>query len=284
MVELRARISYHGGDADRGMLNIYDAGVSLHGLSRSLAITGHAFLNDGAVRRRAERAAGVSIYVLPSRHGSFEQIISIVLENPAAAGIGVSVAAAAFWDFLKWSWSNTIGVLFEPVTPHVLRLRERREPFIGEMTEALERPLELMHRPIAAEPEMQILVSRPRVGEVIRLNRESLDQVSSRTENDHPVEVQGNVTRYNVLTGYGRLYDRELEATIGFKVSEEVSGVEKECLTWSLHEYNRDQGGRLVFTVNRVVNARGEPKRYLVTAIRPWRIPLRATEPESPDY
>ena len=280
-VVIRSKVSYHGGDADQGYLEIYDAGVSIHGFARALAITSHALLNDGAIRRRAERAHGAEIRLIAPRRGSFEWEIVIALSSAAASGIGTSVAAAAFWDMVKWTWSKAIGGDAEPHTPHVRRLarnlEERDEPhigdlgeiFIGEMSEALEVPLEQAHRPIRAEAGMRIIYSRPRVGPVVRFDQDTLDYVSSRTETDEAQPIVGNVTRYNVLSGFGRLYDDEIETTVSFKVAGEVPGVEKQHLTWSLHEFAQGNPGKLTFDVVRVVNRQGLTKRYIVHGIRP---------------
>lgn len=266
--ELKFKISYHGGDATDGKLEIYDAGVSIHGLARALAITTHAFANDGEIRKRAERAEGVTIYIHPSRKGSFEEFITIDLSNDTAQTIGLSIAASAFWDFLKWSWSAAIGKATEPATPFVKKLSEKKEPLIGELAIVLESPMEQLHRPIERTTDMQILISRPQVGEVLRLDSESLGYVTTRTESELVEDVLGNATKYNILSGYGRFFDDTFGKTVSFELDSDVSAEEKRLLTWSMDQRAQGLEGKLHIDITRVVTAKGEVKRYRVFAVR----------------
>lgn len=268
MKELELKISYDGGSASEGMLDIYDAGVSIHGLSRSLAITTHAFIHKGEIRRRAERARGAKIYIAPPRHGSFEELVKIVLSHDAASAIGYSVAAAAFWDFLKWTWNAALGKSCNPETPYVKRIADRTEPFIGEMATALESSMADLHRPIESDEKMTIDVIRPRVGSIVTLDHETLQYVSTRTESEVIEDVSGNVTKYNILSGFGRFFDDGEGRTVSFDIDQDMGADEKRLLTWSMDQRNQGHEGKLLIDVVRVLNARNELKRYRVSAVR----------------
>lgn len=266
--ELEFKISYDGGSASSGLLDIYNAGVSTRGLSRALAITTHAFLNDGEIRRRAERATGAKIYISAPRHGSFQEVIRIVISDPVAQTIGTSVIAAAFYDFLKWTWSAAVGKITEPTTPRVRRLADRVEPFIGEIAAVLETPMQELHRPIEGDRNIQIKVIRPRVGTLIELDADTLAYVSTRSETEIAEDIVGNVTRYNILSGFGRFYADDEDRTISFDLGEDISASEKELLTWSLHQRSQGNDGKILIDANRIINARGELNRYKVLAVR----------------
>ncbi|WP_221050742.1 hypothetical protein [Shewanella carassii] len=246
---------------------MYDAAVSFQGFAKALSITAHALLNDGEIRRKGHRLEGGELYINPSRKGSFEQIVTFVITNKEA--IGASIAAAAFYDLIKWTWSKTLDLAYEPETPHVKKLAERIEPFLGEMEEALEIPLEQAHRPIKKNPEMVIALKRQRVGEVIRLDAETLQNVSLQTESQVTENIKGNVTRYNILSGYGRFYDDSLGKTISFKVEDDVSSTQKQLLTWSLHFAQETEGaGKILIDAKRILTAKGIVKRYIVSNIQ----------------
>lgn len=266
--ELEFKISYDGGSASRGLLDIYNAGVSTRGLSRALAITTHAFLNNGEIRRRAERATGARIYISAPRHGSFEEIIRIVVADPVAAAIGTSVIGAAFYDFLKWTWSAAVGKIHEPTTPRVRRVADRIEPFLGEMAAVLETPMQELHRPIEGDREIQINIVRPRVGPIVELDVDTLAYVSTRSDTEIAENIIGNVTRYNILSGFGRFYADDEDRTISFDLGDDISAAEKELLTWSLHQRSLGNDGKILIDANRIINARGELNRYKVLAVR----------------
>jgi len=270
-MDLNFKISYSGGPADNGLLDIYDASVSTRGLARALSITTHAFINDGQIRQRAERVAGAKVYLHPPRHGSFEELVTIAFNDPVVTTIGTSVIAAAFWDFLKWTWSEAVGQSHQPTTPFVNRISTRVEPFIGEMGIALESSMEELHRPIQSVQNMEISISRPRVGEIVRLDHSTRAYVSIRDEEDVE-DLVGNVTKYNILSGYGRFFVDVLNRTLPFDLHHDVSPGEKALLTKSMDERNRGLDGKIILRASRIITGRGELKRFKVYGVEPSMI------------
>ncbi|ANJ68057.1 hypothetical protein A9404_12340 [Halothiobacillus diazotrophicus] len=267
MTSITFAIKYHYGDAEQGRLDMYDASVSFQGFARALSITAHALLNDGEIRKKGHQITGGELYINPSRKGSFEQIVTFVITNQDA--IGASIAAAAFYDLIKWTWSKTLEIAYEPETPHVRKLSERIEPFIGEMEEVLEVPLEQAHRPIKKDENVVVTIKRQRIGEVVRWDSSTLEKVSLRVEEATTHNIRGNVTRYNILSGYGRFYDDELDRTVSFKIGDDVSSAQKQLLTWSMHYAQETQGeGKLFIDAKRVLTSKGVTKRYLISTIK----------------
>ncbi|WP_339497485.1 DUF7946 domain-containing protein [Pseudomonas sp. EA_15y_Pfl1_P101] len=267
MKELNFKISYSGGSADQGLLDIYDASVSTQGLARALSVTTHAFINEGQIRKRAERVAGAKVYLHPPKNGSFEELVTIVFTDPVVQFIGASVITPAFWDFLKWTWSEAIGGEHIPETPFVRRLADRVEPLIGEIGVALESPMASLHRPIQNAANIEISISRPRVGEMIRLDHTTMAYVSIRDEGEPEEGIIGNVTKYNILSGYGRVFVDELDRTIPFDLDIDVSPAEKEFLTKSSHDRNRGLDGKISLNASRILTGRGELKRFKVYGV-----------------
>lgn len=268
MKEIKFKISYKYGEANNGRLDMYDASVSLQGFAKALSITTHALLNNGEVRRKGNSIDGAKLFIHPSRKGSFDEFITLAIDNQVALSIGTSILANVFYDLIKWTWSITVDKQYEPETPHVKKLKEKVEPFIGEIEEALEVPLEQAHRPIKQNEEMTITIVRPKVGDIIELDSETLQSVSLQTENNVIPNIIGNVTKYNILSGIGRFYDDDNEKTVSFKLLDSVSTVQKQWLTWSLHHAQEQiGGGKIKMSVQRVLSAKGVIKRYLVHSI-----------------
>ncbi|TBV00009.1 hypothetical protein DNJ95_02270 [Stutzerimonas kirkiae] len=264
MKQISFKISYHNGDAQDGRLDMYDASVSLQGFAKALSITTHALLNDGEIRKKGNSINGAKLYINPSRKGSFEELITLAVENSYAVAIGTSVIANVFYDLVKWTWSKTLDQEYKPETAQVKKLEERVEPFIGEMEEALEIPLEQAHRPIKKFDNMVIVIKRSRIGEIVRLDSETLKSVSIQTEQNVIRDISGNVTRYNILSGIGRFYDDNLKRTVSFKLDENASSSQRRRITWSLHHAQEPGQGKIRLDVKRVVSAKGITRRYLV--------------------
>lgn len=267
MKELNFKISYSGASADQGLLDIYDAGVSTLGLARALSVTTHAFLNDGKIRKRAERVVGARVYLHPPKNGSFEELVTIVFTDPVVQAIGTAVIVPAFWDFLKWTWSEAVGGQHQPETPFVRRLEDRVEPLIGEIGVALESPMAELHRPIQHAANMEISISRPRVGEIIRLDHTTMAYVSIRDEGEAEEGIIGNVTKYNIISGYGRLFVDELDRTVPFDLDSNISDDQKQLLTRSSHDRNRGLDGKIALNASRILTGRGELKRFKVYGV-----------------
>lgn len=263
------RFKYEGGIAAQGKLDIYDAAVALRGISRAVAITTHAFLHDGEIRTRAEQVRGAKIYIEPPVAGSFDQLVKILIDQSSLGQeIAVGVAASALWDFTKAVWSKTVGAPSEPSTPTGKMLSERIEPRIGDLEGVLEPAIKDMHRPIQSEPEVRLNIVRPRVGVVLLFNESTLEYLSAPSDDDHEISVNGNVTRYNIISGHGRFYDDEQQKTIAFQVINELNKKNRELITWSLDARNRGEEGKLEMDVLPARGRRGEVLRYVVRRVR----------------
>lgn len=258
-----------GGTAADGRLELYSAGRSLNGLSRALNITTHAFLNDEAVRVRADRLHGAQLFITAPVKGSFMESIAVAFDENSTQKIGKSKIVDTFYDFLTWTWNHAAGkVDYEPRTAHVQRIAARNEPFIADIAQGLETSLRDIHRPVQQDNEMTIVLSRPRAGELIRFDENTLGHVTPVQEQEIITDILGNVTKYNSLSGYGRFYDDATERTVSFDISQTLDAHSKALLTDSLHEWNVRQGGKISIDVKRMLTARGELKRYTVVKAR----------------
>jgi hypothetical protein len=234
-----------------------------------MTITTHAFLNDGEPRLRAERVQGARILISAPRRGSFEEVVRVVFDQNTLAGIvAAGMLGNAFWDFIKWTWGVALGREDEPGVAANIRRRERIEPTLGRLADALEQPLLEMHRPIKEGEADHMGLIRPKVGEIVRLDENTLNYVDPDVQLQHEIEAVGNVTRYNILSGYGRMFDDAVGATRSFRIVDELGAAERNLLTWSLDQRNRGEQGKLVFRSRPTTNRRGEILSHLVTGVR----------------
>jgi hypothetical protein len=264
---LKLRVSYHHGDAEQGRLELYEAGRSIQGLARAVHISTHALLNNGDVRSHGNRTQGAEVYIQPSQRGSFVELVNVVIDNAFVVGIGGSVVGNAFYDMLGYAWNNAVGRETQPQTPYVRNMAARRQELAEELAASLEAPLEEFHRPVKRQEEMQIQLARTRGQEIIRLDNNTRTYVSTRARGDTIPRVLGNVTRYNILSGFGRFYEDEIGETVPFNLDGELPAREVQLISWSLDQANRGQDGKVLFDVVPIVNARGETRRYLITAV-----------------
>jgi len=263
---LSLKLVYRGGQADKGRLDLYDGSDSLFGFAKALNITAHAFVNRDIVGR-ATATKGAELYLHPPRSGSFIEVIQAVVTTPEyMAGVGTGVISNAFYDFFKFALGRAAGVAFSPKTPSVKQQLQRDEPFFDELADVLEGPLKEGHRTIETSGGT-ITLERPRSPLVI-FDQETLEWVTTRDEGDRMERHTGNITRFNVISKNGRLYDRELKRTIPFKPHETLDDMSIRLLSRSLDETNNRMPGILEFNVRPVVSARGITKRYILMKCR----------------
>jgi hypothetical protein len=117
----------------------------------------------------------------------------------------------------------------------------------------------------ATSIEISVQDPKKRV-EVVKFDEETLDSISSMIRDKEPITVTGNVTRYNILTGFGRFYSREEDRVIPFRLAPSFAEKQKPILTWSMDDKQRGGDGLVKLKVFRVVNARGITRRYIVAA------------------
>src|SRR5690606_4620259 len=166
-VELRFTIRYTGGIADQSLLDLYDAATSMHGLSKALAITSNAIVTRGQVRKRVDKIPNVKFYLHPPKNGSFIELVTIAFDNPAVQAIGASVIIGVFWDFIHFTWSKATGRDAHPLEYQTKKILRENEFLEQEIIDALEIPLQQIHRPIQNDQNIEIELKRPKVGTIL---------------------------------------------------------------------------------------------------------------------
>jgi hypothetical protein len=264
-VEVKFTIRYTGGTADESILDLYDAASSIQGLAKALAISTHALTSKGEIRSKGDSIPNVKFFLHPPKQGSFIELVTIVFDDPVVRIIGKTVVATAFWDMIDFTWRQATGRHKDPDERILQKIVQENELFPQEISRVLEIPLQQLHRPILHDRNIEIEIKRPRIGTVLKFNAATLDYVM--TQNDPlPVEnINGNVTKYNILSGYGRFYDDNTQRTIPFHISQHLTTQQKEILTWSLHHSTADnQLGKIIIDALVIKDRLNNIKRYII--------------------
>lgn len=256
-----------GGTSDEGRLDIYDAADTINGLARALNIVTHAYANSDAVRKRADNAHGANTYIHSSTKGCFEEKIDIVFDHKTATKLGPSVLSANYWDYLAMSWSAASGKSYTPTTSRTKRLVEKNPDFPFLIADALESPLQNLHKAIAKDQSVNIYLERPRVGDLINFNVSTLGFVTTREENKNQFTIEGNVTKFNVLSDFGRFFSDHDNRVMSFRLASENKTMQKLALQ-SMQDFVNNEGGKVELDVTPVLSAQSVIKRYVVHALR----------------
>ncbi|WP_439184763.1 hypothetical protein [Carboxylicivirga taeanensis] len=265
--ELTFDIRYTGGDAEQNKLSLYDASTSILGLAKALNITAHTLVTKGDVRVKGASVPDVKTFLHPPKKGSFIETVSVVFGDPAVVAIGGSVIASAFYAMLEYSWKIATGQDVQPTNPTVKKIIEKNDLIDLALCDVLEKPLQQMHRPITRDSDMKIQVRRPRVGKVIQFDFNTKEFVSSINEVGRRSGIKGNVTKYNIITGYGRIYVDELNRTIPFNIDrKELTLLQESIIKWSLYQSSANdyEVSKILITARVINDKQNQVKRYTI--------------------
>jgi hypothetical protein len=255
--EFRLKFKYEGGTADEGLLDLYDGAVSLEGIARAVTIATHALVNR-EIRTRADSAHGAKFFLRSPQRGSFIYDATVFVTGACSSGL--------FYDFIKYAFQEAVGKLDEIADPPSQSLQKRIEPTIGELPAVLESALIDVHRPIRQAKEITLAVTKPRGEVLVDFDEETGIYLQPRTV-VMPDPIVGNVTRYNNISKWGKLYDRSEARIISFFLSPDLTERERSLITWSLHEGNLNREGTLYYRAEAVVSPHDRIKRYNITRV-----------------
>lgn len=266
------RIKFQRGDAEDNRLDFYDGASSLFGFAKSLQISTH-YLVNGRVTFHAPAVKGVRPYMLPSRRGSFEQIVQMILDHPTASIVfakegynATKLGAKVIYDFTKHIFSKTIGKSAPPETEIVSTIEDEHGPDLDALSEALDGPLKEAHRTIA-QTESVTSLGTGRT-QLITFTPATYDYLRTRIVSKVAEKIEGGIAAYNVNSGRGRIWDPQLERTIPFEPDREHPPSSTVPLSWSLDQRNRGLVGTIEVTVRRILTIDQETKKYILLGCR----------------
>lgn len=262
-------IQYEGKKSDSGRLDLYDAAESLHGFTRVLNRIAHAFANNDDARSKVPKPTNVITSITGAKKGCFETLIDVEFSEKVVQSMGKSVVINNFWDYFIYTFSLGIGIDYQPTTPYLRKKIDRSEGHFDEMSAALEVYLTKTHRPIKSNSASTIAIVRPRFGSTIIMNNATLDYVETNLTSNTIEYWSGNVTKYNILTGYGRAYIDEIGHTVPFN----LFGLDDDTPAHTTAAASMEEGARNIgsgkreFSGYKVTNATGIVKRLLILTI-----------------
>lgn len=271
--EIRFKIRYEGGIADKHVLPGYDGVTSIDGITRAFHIALNAYMT-GEAKGRATVLNNAKIYIKPPAKGSFIfELICLIEAYPATSAVISSIAAPAIYDYLKTAFNRATGKQdSEPENVTVAKIYNAKTPPTGKVppedldviAEILEGSLQDAHRVIGDGGVTRITISSPRT-DLIEFNTDTKQWVNTQDEAATSETFHGNVTRYNALSRNGRAYIEELGRIVPFRPDGDFPAGEFPKLTWSLHGSNTGAAKRLALSARRVTSASGKVKRLLLS-------------------
>jgi hypothetical protein len=290
-VNVKFALSFEGNAADEHLLDFYDAADALTGFQRSLALTAHLVLN-GEIITQAPALKGAQILIKSPEPGSWKVVAVLGMVVSGAHVLGTASRdtvyghlATSVYDYVikealgfHVDFDSTLGQQYEEVQ------RQRRSiapPITQSQVDALiektESSIKQMHRPIFASQtasEANLTATyRRQLTQMATLNASTFDYINFTTQVEHPVDLIGRVSSYNMNTFRGRVYVGNERRPIPFELSEfsrDAFSVHQVTRSLSANALDRLNGdGEIRFQALRYESSTNRLKRLLITSIAP---------------
>lgn len=237
--ELVFELRYVGWEAERHRLNIYDAGKAIEGMSRTLALCTHYFVN-GDIITQATALSGAEIFLTAPEAGSikFRSIIRL-LRSPWAATIAVGLVTNAIYDVTKAVVQTSVGQNIAITDAHAKQIIKHDISAIDTIADRVTNDLANIHRPLNSSAELIYFGGQ---SSQITLNEDTYEYVKTTRISEGVYEFVGRVAAYNANSQKGRIYIPEINRVIPFEPDEYFSPGQSQELADSLAHYVRAQG------------------------------------------
>lgn len=261
------RLKLTGDTADQHQFQGYDGYMALAGFAWTLAlITNYA--ETGTIRQRGEFLGRDAVRAGAPREGSIIADFSVLLhQNPSEVlglvGAGASATVSAFlFDLVRRVIARNLGQDNPAQTTLLTRLIERRAGDIEALVAKVEPAVRQTHAVIGNGAEqMQILGGHNIIN---TYNQSTHDYVKLNVEDKSIRQKDFSVAAFNVNSGYGAVFDRDLGRTVPISMSRDVLRKVSSVFTWGLDQYANKTGGRVRITYTRILAMDETPKRYVV--------------------
>jgi len=264
--EIPLKLKYDVPDSKEGRINLYSGPKSIFGFGKVIQLSTHLILNDEVINR-STAVRNAEFYLLPSKKGSYIQELNIIVLNYPAESlvvstIAINVLSNHISDAIKWLISSAAGITDSAYVPLEPRLGSKLEPHFDDLQVVMDGAILEAHKTVERSGG-SVVLSDANHQELVTFNQDTLDYIKeTKVSKDHEV-IKGHVTRYNVLTGNGRLLDDETGDVIPFSPKRSFNN--HLFLSWSLNEVDNERDGKLYFKINRVLNAREHTKRLILS-------------------
>lgn len=246
-MEFDITVKFSGDEAERHRIPAYEGAQSLQGISRGLVLVSN-YLTTGEIRKRAPFSQDVKFYLQPSRPGSFEIILTTVIENIdliAVGGIvstiGFAITANLLTDGFKTIFGRIIGGGQTPETDEFQMIDDARPGDVDALVDAAE-PAIIQAHTIINQGSSNIVVIQGD-NNILTLNSTSKEYVKRSRFGEDIERLDVSVGSLNVNTGYGRVFVHDLGKTVPFTVVKEPDAGTYGALSHSLNQYANGKQG-----------------------------------------
>ncbi|EEH92576.1 MULTISPECIES: hypothetical protein [Citrobacter freundii complex] len=244
-------------------LDFYYGSKALEGTSEIITVLTNTILNREVVTK-IPSIEGIAASFRTSYEGSFRQRFMLKITGDQQRQNYTSIGEGAFLDVMSYYLTRPL------LTPYVFEYRraarivEELQPDYRSLMKRLYGPLLKLHKPIE-EQNYTVELKRRRTN-LVRYDHSTLENLIIERADEERIIIDASITRFNRLTGTGRLILEEDSDSVSFEPAflwREFPAEQKRKLSRNL-DVNTDNENftRLRLEVTTIRNFLGEIKKY----------------------
>lgn len=253
------------GDDAFSELDFYYGSKALEGTSEIISILTNTILNQVVVTK-IPSIEGINASFRNNYEGSFGQKFMLKIVGPEQQKNFNRIGESTFFDLICFYLSRPTMVPYQFRTARAQRLLSDMEDLYIPLMKRLHNPLLKLHKPIE-EQNYNVLLKRRRTN-LVEFNKSTLENLEIETPDRDRVVIEGSVTRFNRLTGTGRIILQEDSESISFEPSipwRDFPNNQRRKLSRNLDANTQaDEFTTLTMEVTAIRNYIGEIKKYLL--------------------
>jgi len=159
---------------------------------------------------------------------------------------------------------HSLGEDYTPKSALVRKIDKNDNNFIINISESIEEYLKYIHKVVDTDNTMTIDLIRPNFGRIIRFDKSTFDYVTDSTKIEETEVITGNITRFNVNTGNGRLYSDQEYKIISFSLDKSNQSNISQFIVQSMEEKVSGGEGKFTIIVSKMLTPSGAVKKYFI--------------------
>jgi hypothetical protein len=258
-LELTFKITYDSGLQEFSGLDFYYGSNSLAAVSEILLLTLHAGIHEEVIIQ-APAAKGFRLVMKKANEGSLEQIIQLLVTDPATVELLADLTKNGVYDLIKYLLCSCLGLPFVIQNRKAKRRLQQITRANEDLHERLERALVRAHLPV----KHQGLTASVSLGRtpIIEFNADTLNYLETEIVELDTEVVKVGVSRFNARTGTGRFITDIDSISHGFTPVAELDSYQKSVMADNLGAVARGEFLALDAIVSKVRSTNGRMKRY----------------------
>lgn len=244
-------------------LDFYYGSKALEGTSEIITVLTNTILNREVVTK-IPSIEGITASFRTSYEGSFRQRFMLKITGEEQRRNFQAIGEGAFLDIMSYYLTRPLLTPYDFSYRRAARIVEEIQPDYSSLMKRLYGPFLKLHKPIE-EQNYTVELKRRRTN-LARYDHSTLENLTFERSDDERIIIEASITRFNRLTGTGRLILEEDSESVSFEPSfhwRDFPADQKRRLSRNLAaNTDNDDFTRLQLEVTTIRNFLGDIKKY----------------------